>query len=1806
MIWILFQILLVAAAIGMLLYYLRGPLLGMIITFAVKLVLKKTFKQFKLASMNLLPFSMLDFSVTLHATRKSPEITISWTSFRILMDITKIFDPLLSLLNVLDGKVDDNAPPRVRMISFVFEGFKASSPDFNFALFLDPPANKVAVPEGPLDANGDVILPNHSEQSAVSYMMIMKRLSQHMILFVDIIFTDFSFNFTFPPHECQMIGSATVMTISFPRWPVGATQTVSMMNQIEGGEIEILQREVRAMYYVGRLARLSVDMHLPTGVMDVMFRVLGRDHDRMYVSIAPLLEFYRNYSHAEDNSIEIRLARGLPLGGKMTMNMECEYIDVHLTDNRCAEPLHMTIQELAAGLKTYSLTRSGERLYKGRLEEPAAADKSSTTAGVTAAQNMFHYFMRDRGAGPIIMGPNKEKVMKGSVKRLDFHTREESSIAYVEEASGLKVKRVFNEGNFVDDDRMDGFATCVYFEKIHTYLLDWLIVLQDTANRLPDSRFAHKKNSEMYFHGIDILFSTQPVSFAYIAPLVPGSKEEQNAPANFVPAPPLETLDVIPVDENHWMCLKFNNLEAKRELPFGEHDALIDVKCTMFKMETSMPQVGLLSLFSLTAVGDYDVSEAASSESGNSSDDHNEQFYEISEATPGRIKTLLPDGYETDSEEEEEDTLIDAVPFSTSESFSVKSPRMSLVPPLTESSSRNLAPPQQSPQSQSQSQSRASTGTRWTFPGFSVRLKLGLKMNLEWAQATSMTVEFANSTASDVIHHRPTRLPIQYDPFMQASKLYVLWSGPSFTTDLGKMNLKASVAGMMKVQTGFSMIMKTSNRMNARMLYMKLRGWGPIAHPVPPEVPHTSDPPPPPPRTTVRFSEMEIDVPVEISAEDHDKRLQHELARHQKEFLWAQQQLERKRALRKSTLSSNVSDADDAVNDTIPLPGDSSAGVNRGDKGIKFTLTGMTAAMSSVDMAVSFDTCCATLNGYPERTWMDMKGFQLNKSIVPLVEEDAFYQGLDMQGSIEAAAITTKTSTEISLDSFEMYLSARMELGLTLDALQLQSSAFGIANKPPVRRHLVEQSIVDDERTPSNASPFSPHSPFGDDQSLSEERPGPPIRPFSMRYENEVVEEEEAEPEDPNMEILKPNPSCMHVKFRSFAINYDAHYNRDYIEDFLRIEYLGIDMTLDSTKLPSVTQDEITTLDLGAEGADEDLGHLEQLRSAGLTPKGAEAPPPSRLLVYTGIFGGQLKFFTKYFRVAFKTSKEAFVEMEDLCFRGPMYNASVKDDRVPKGEYLVALSDSVLTYAFEGAVGESADDIPVVVDDLEHSPMHTVMPASVMGSTEPLYVVVTKSAAPGKIYMDMTMSGTSMDVVMSANTMECVAAVNAVMDCVMPPVKDPSPHLMMWDTLRYLTHGSFAFHFQRMSIVYSAQDYMTQRVKLRVSMEQPKWYMDQSSYSFTSQNIGVEVELITALLGGRRGRIKRASGKSAQATEISKLCSIPALVLSLNHFREDIRTKFANNSATESHATSAASSSNNIPNFKPLSDKEVTAPMENTESPLSHATYSHHDVYLNPAYNLPHSGALPPGGVLEDIQYLKGDKFFHFRSQIMTSRWEVEMRLADHEDLPICFNFRLDHLSRILDAFKPAPVDRFAVPEELEGCLDQSSDYFYGAMRPMTHVAMGDMISVLKLQMIINRVMISSWSSSTNLGGIVMNIANTDMQLRLLRDIPEELSAPKKPEPEKSKGRRRTVRTSLPEDDQTDKTHVLAAFPLKIDHLFMDTAFLELYVRDWHMSGASTPLDKRNPNFRASLAHGKLFFVVVFELIWTLTFFYFF
>jgi hypothetical protein len=1842
------NLLVVLVVLGITLYYVRGPLLGFLVTALVKVALRKKCKDFHLGSFSLLPFAMLEFRTTVCATRKSPEGSVSWRSFKILFDITKMFDPLLSLLHVLPVDTDDMLPKRGRMLQFVFEGFSASSPGLTYALFLDPPENKLPPVDGStINADGDKVLPEKYDGS-VSYGLVFKRLMQHIVLFVDIIFDDFSFNFTFPTHQSHMIGSARLMTISFPRPADGVSDTVSVLNRIDDGVMEIFQDAERAVYYVGKQAKMSMDVHLPSGVMEVLMRIIGRDHDQMYVTITPFLDFYRTYANAEDNSIEIRMARGLSTGGKMAMRLECEYINVHVTDARCRDPLHMTLQELEGELRTYFLTRNNERMYKDKkhLEplEDAVTPRSPATDGdlsspEAARQTMFQYFMRGKASGPVVMSPNKDKVMKGGVKRIDFHTHRTDTVAYVEEVSGIKIKRVFNENDFIDNDRMSGYAKAIHFEKIHPELLDWLLVLQDTSNKLPDSRFSHMKNSEMYFHGDTVLFSTQPVSSAYVppplAPLAGSTKShEQQQPAEADHDPPLDTLEHIPVDPDHWVCFRLRNMVAKRELPHNEVDILIDIRSDKFTVRTSLPQTALSHMYALDAVGDYDVVDSDDDSSSTSAEQRIEEADSESSSSAAEgeeVHYFDTDGDLSDVYGEPEGGAIGGSMLrlrhpdkqeSSDTGTSAGPVEMSLdSPPLRTVKLRTRG-----------DHSRAFTGTYWTFPNFSVRMKLGVKMNMEWVRADVMKIEFLNSP-HDILKSVQRLHSIDKHPFFLSSTLSALWHGPSVTCDFGAVQVKASVAGLIKTLAGYAMIRKTLDRGTARMANMKVRGMreqdlllrkAAIAV-VNAETPQA----PPHPTSTIRMDTLDMDIPLEISQEDHDKRLQHELVREQEQILREHRLAEKLRGSRKNTMSSDHSDAQDAahpLNLSIEVPDLNPLGADRADKSLRFHMTAFEYSSCVGESTGEFATARMALNSYPERPWMVMGGVRYHRAIVPLSTDDAFYQGLDIQSSMEAAHITTKSAMELSMESFDMFYSVRMEFGLVAEALLAQDAAYKLATRPLPRRRWKGEELhmyaaegfpegdegahrshadladeyfgqtpaefaesaesTDDSYARGSGSLIGSPSPIGRQVSASTADTFTPFQPREDWQPPASNDEGESEEQDTEEKIV-PNPNTMHVMFKSFTVTYDAHYRGDYLTEFMTAEFIGFDLFLDATKYPTAVQDEITALDIGTDGAEDDLRKLQQLQqqhSSQLSPgksgkqsannlsQRSMATENEDLLLYSGVFGGQLKFTTKFLVVKLKPFKDPFVKAENMSFAGPIYNASVKDDRILKCHVAVALSDSVPCYVVE------EPEQPTPSDNLQYSPVTPVtpvtrnyLPAAVVGATEPLYVTLLRSSAPPKIYMDLTLSGTSLELGMSHSTMDCIMAVNAVTECVVPPNKDGSPLLVFWDLWRFLLHGCFSFSFDKLTLQYNAMDYMTQKVKLNVKADKLKWYMDKGTFSMTAQNLAVEAELNTTVLAGRRGHGKRSTGGS-QPVVVTRMCTIPAVVLSLTHFRSDVRDKFA--SQPDASVDTGQQPPSPLPSVSQRSLHSLTAAHSSATRP-----YSHHDVYLRPA--LADSAQLA-GNLdtqLEEYEYINHDRYHHFRSHTMSVRWEVELRMADDHDIPISFNLRLDHMVRILDALKPAEeseddTQQRDVHDELRACLDKPSEYNYGVVRHPAPMSLGDLISSLKLQLILNRIMISSWPSATNLGGVVMTIASSELQLRMLRDIPVELLTPPSvgAEGKKASDGRKSI-SSLNSHDSWRHGGADAVFPLVIDHLYMDTAFVELYVRNWNMKSNGTVVD---------------------------------
>jgi hypothetical protein len=139
-------------------------------------------------------------------------------------------------------------------------------------------------------------------------------------------------------------------------------------------------------------------------------------------------------------------------------------------------------------------------------------------------------------------------------------------------------------------------------------------------------------------------------------------------------------------------------------------------------------------------------------------------------------------------------------------------------------------------------------------------------------------------------------------------------------------------------------------------------------------------------------------------------------------------------------------------------------------------------------------------------------------------------------------------------------------------------------------------------------------------------------------------------------------------------------------------------------------------------------------------------------------------------------------------------------------------------------------------------------------------------------------------------------------------------------------------------------------------------------------------------------------------------------------------------------------------------------------------------------------------------------------------------------------------------------------------------------------MSMGDIISSLKFQLILNKIMVSSWPSATNLGGFVMTVGSSDLQLRMLRDVPHELLATsdaKSSDTNPVGGGRKSARGSVGSlgSSRRGDGKDIPMFPLVIDHLYMDTAFIELYVRNWNKNGDGTDPAAASMEARRSLAY---------------------
>ena len=156
------------------------------------------------------------------ASGKDPELAVSWKSFQIKMDYKKLLDPLLLLLGVFtsledsDEDSEDEDGERSRnhsvLLSIEFDDFKSSSPNTDFDFFIGPGSK---TPSSPASKEKDIKTVPRPLRWTIG--KLVKRFVQHALLFVEIKFRAFNFDWNMPVDECDIKGGCDTMTIYFPR-----------------------------------------------------------------------------------------------------------------------------------------------------------------------------------------------------------------------------------------------------------------------------------------------------------------------------------------------------------------------------------------------------------------------------------------------------------------------------------------------------------------------------------------------------------------------------------------------------------------------------------------------------------------------------------------------------------------------------------------------------------------------------------------------------------------------------------------------------------------------------------------------------------------------------------------------------------------------------------------------------------------------------------------------------------------------------------------------------------------------------------------------------------------------------------------------------------------------------------------------------------------------------------------------------------------------------------------------------------------------------------------------------------------------------------------------------------------------------------------------------------------------------------------------------------------------------------------------------------------------------------------------------
>lgn len=420
----------------------------------LKFVLNKRIIELNIEKIQFFPFIIENFHIIIAEDESNgvPMTQLRWKTFTILLE----WDFLKKIIQLyIQNKAVDETSFSKTMLFFKFTNFYVHCPNLSYPTILNPGPNATSLPYSSII---------NKCRSGIS------KFKKAMASCFEISFDSFDLDFNLPKHHSKIKCSADTMLICCDKNGSILPNAILAVNSLVNAQMDIYYAKAKAFTLHSPKCRMSCDYDLPSGCQDVKGELFNTTH--VFVHSQLFLEFFKTYQICEDNSLEYKLALGLNSNGKMTsMTAIFEVLDVRIKDDRSStlyneeDELHMQMIDMKASLQTFMKTVNNQLFrYQDFMVSPDTRDDT------------------------IILSSNLRKVMTASIERIAWNHAQ-----YIEKIHGCISRDVVNENNFVDEEVFDLSFADVCFDQLRPYFIDWLLILLEVSNALPNSRFSHSK-----------------------------------------------------------------------------------------------------------------------------------------------------------------------------------------------------------------------------------------------------------------------------------------------------------------------------------------------------------------------------------------------------------------------------------------------------------------------------------------------------------------------------------------------------------------------------------------------------------------------------------------------------------------------------------------------------------------------------------------------------------------------------------------------------------------------------------------------------------------------------------------------------------------------------------------------------------------------------------------------------------------------------------------------------------------------------------------------------------------------------------------------------------------------------------------------------------------------------------------------------------------------------------------------------------------------------------------------------------------